>query len=256
MRIGGILDISTKDIPNKSAMVIFTVGCNLSCGFCHNKYLLYEDVGRDIDVPKLMEQIESNMLVSAVSISGGEPTLQKDLLELCRKIKQFGKYLSIDTNGTKPSVIKELLPYINRIALDLKGPLNNKRLARITGNQVDFNLITETFNEVNSHKDIDFEIRTTYVENLMKPNDIDKIIIFLKKNQFRGDFVLQQYQYSEGVGENFKEIYQQPEHITLLNILKPYRNMELPFQIYLRDNIIGYRKINELYEYLDKKKAS
>ncbi|GAH12395.1 unnamed protein product, partial [marine sediment metagenome] len=44
MRVGGIVDISTKDIPNKSAMVIFTVGCNLSCGFCHNKYLLYVDV--------------------------------------------------------------------------------------------------------------------------------------------------------------------------------------------------------------------
>ena len=131
MRVGGIVDISTKDIPNKSTMVIFTVGCNLSCGFCHNKYLLYEDVGRDIE---LMEQIKSNMLVSAVSISGGEPTLQKDLLDLCKEIKKVGKYLSIDTNGTKPSAIKELLPYINRIALDLKGPLNSKRLVKITGN--------------------------------------------------------------------------------------------------------------------------
>jgi pyruvate formate lyase activating enzyme len=251
MRVGGIVDISTKDIPNRSTMVIFTVGCNLSCGFCHNKYLLYKDVGRDIDVSELMEQIKSNMLVSAVSISGGEPTLQQDLLELCRDINQFGKYVSIDTNGTKPSVIKELLPYINRIALDLKGSLNNKRLAKITGSQVNSDLIVETFNIVNSNKDINFEIRTTYVENLMKSNDIDKIIIFLKKNRFRGNFVLQQYQYSEGVGEDYKEIFQQPEHITLLNILKPYRNMELPFQIYLRDNIIGYNKINELYEYLD-----
>ncbi|NHJ19740.1 MAG: anaerobic ribonucleoside-triphosphate reductase activating protein [Candidatus Lokiarchaeota archaeon] len=251
MRVGGIVDISTKDIPNRSTMVIFTVGCNLSCGFCHNKYLLYKDVGRDIGVPELMEQIKSNMLVSAVSISGGEPTLQKDLLELCREINQFGKYVSIDTNGTKPSAIKELLPHINRIALDLKGPLNNKRLAKITGNQVNSDLILQTFNIVNSYEDIDFEIRTTYVENLIEPSDIDKIIAFLKKNRFKGDFVLQQYQYSEGVGEDYKEIFQQPEHITLLNILKPYRNKELSFQIYLRDNIIGYCKINELYEYLD-----
>jgi pyruvate formate lyase activating enzyme len=251
MRIGGIVDISTKNIPNRSAMVIFTVGCNLSCGFCHNKYLLYEDVGRDISVSELLEQIESNMLVSGVSISGGEPTLQKDLLELCKEIQQIGKYLSIDTNGTNPGVIKEILPYINRIALDLKGPLSTKKLARITGNQVNHNLIVETFNIVNNTKDVDFEIRTTYVENLMKPNDIDKVIIFLKKNRFRGSFVLQQYQYSEGVGEDFREIYKKPEHITLLNILKPYRNMELPFQIYLRDEIIGYSKIDELYNYLN-----
>jgi len=189
MRVGGIVDISTKDIPNKSAMVIFTVGCNLSCGFCHNKYLLHEGVGRDINVPELMEQIKSNMLVSGVSISGGEPTLQKDLLELCIEIRNVGKYISIDTNGTNPKPILELLPYIDRVALDLKGPLNNKRLFKITGNQVNFNSIIETFRTVNNRENIDFEIRTTYVGNLMKSNDIDKIISFLKKNQFRGSFV-------------------------------------------------------------------
>ena len=251
MRVGGIVHISTKDIPNKSAMVIFTVGCNLSCGFCHNKYLLHVGVGRDVGVPELLEQIKSNMLVSGVSISGGEPTLQKDLLELSKEIKNIGKYISIDTNGTNPKSILELLPHINRIALDLKGPLNNKRLFKITGNQVNFNLIIETFRIINNHEDIDFEIRTTYVENLMKPSDIDKIILFLKKHQFRGNFVLQQYQYSEGVGEEHKQKFQKPEHITLLNILKPYRNMELPFRIYLRDEIIGYKIIDEVYEYLD-----
>jgi pyruvate formate lyase activating enzyme len=251
MKIGGIVDISTKDIPNMSTMVIFTVGCNLSCGFCHNKYLLHEGVGRDISVPELMEQIKSNMLVSGVSISGGEPTLQKDLLEVCIEIKNLGKYLSIDTNGTNPKSITELLPFINRVALDIKGPLNNKRLAKITGNQVNSDLITETFTIINDYKNIDFEIRTTYVENLMKPNDIDKIISYLRKNLFRGNFVLQQYQYSEGVGEEHKQKFQKPEHITLLNILKPYKNMDLPFQIYLRDEISGYKKIDKLYDYLD-----
>ena len=251
MRVGGIVDISTKDIPNTSTMVIFTIGCNLSCGFCHNKYLLHEGVGRDISVPKLLEQIKSNMLVSGVSISGGEPTLQKDLLELCQEIKNVGKYVSIDTNGTNPKYIAELLPYVNRIALDVKGPFNNKRLAKITGNQVNFNFIVETFKSVNNRKDIDFEVRTTYVGNLMKSSDIDKIILFLKKNKFRGSFVLQQYQYSEGVGEENKTKFLKPEHFTLLNILKPYKNMNLPFRIYLRDDVVGYSKIDKLYEYLD-----
>jgi pyruvate formate lyase activating enzyme len=250
MRVGGIVDISTKDIPNKSTMVIFTVGCNLSCGFCHNKYLLHKTVGRDINIPELMGQIKSNMLVSSVSISGGEPTLQKDLLELCKEIRDVGKYISIDTNGTNPKSIKELLPYINRVALDIKGPLNNKRLAKITGNQVNFKLIIETFRAINNREEIDFEIRTTYVGNLMKSNDIDKIILFLKKNKFRGSFVLQQYQYSDGVGEENKLKFQKPDHFTLLNILKPYRNMDLLFEIYLRDNVVGYSRIDKLYEYL------
>ncbi|MHA1487531.1 MAG: hypothetical protein ACTSSC_10240, partial [Promethearchaeota archaeon] len=155
------------------------------------------------------------------------------------------------TNGTNPKSIIELLPYINRVALDMKGPLNNKRLTKITGNKVNLNSIIETFKAVNNNKNIDFEIRTTYVGNLMKSNDIDKIILFLRKNKFRGIFVLQQYQYSEGVGEENKLKFQKPEHITLLNILKPYRNMNLPFQIYLRDDIVGYSKIDKLYEYLD-----
>ena len=251
MRVGGIVDISTKDIPNKSTMVIFTVGCNLSCGFCHNKYLLHVGVGREINVPELMEQIKSNMLVSGVSISGGEPTLQKDLLELCQEIRNVGKYISIDTNGTNPKIITELIPFINRVALDIKGPLNNKRLAKITRNQVNSDHITESFVIINNHENIDFEIRTTYVENLMKPKDIDKIISYLRKNIFRGNFVLQQYQYSEGVGEEYKQKFQKPEHITLLNILKPYKNMDLPFQIYLRDEVTGYTKIDKLYDYLD-----
>ena len=77
------------------------------------------------------------------------------------------------------------------------------------------------------------------------------LILFIRKNKFRGIFVLQQYQYSEGVGEENKLKFQKPEHFTLLNILKPYRNMDLPFQIYLRDDIVGYSKIDKLYEYLN-----
>jgi len=251
MRVGGIIDISTKDIPNKSTMVIFTVGCNLRCEFCHNKYLLHDSVGKDVKISILLQQIKSNMLVSGVSISGGEPTLQNDLFELCKEIKKIGKYISIDTNGTNPKIISKILPHIDRIALDLKGPLNKKGLMKITGAIVDTNLLIETFNIVNNHEDIDFEIRTTYVENLMKPSDIDSIISFLRKNKFKGNFVLQQYQYSEGVGEEYKEKFQKPEHIILLNLLKPYRNLDLPFQIYLRDDIIDYCIINELYDYLD-----
>jgi len=78
MRIAGIIDISTKDIPNRSSMVIFTVGCNLSCSFCHNKYLLQPNVGKDMVINEVLKQVRSNLLISGVSISGGEPTLQQD----------------------------------------------------------------------------------------------------------------------------------------------------------------------------------
>jgi pyruvate formate lyase activating enzyme len=248
MKIGGILDISTKDIPYKSAMVLFTVGCNFKCKFCQNKYLLQPNVGREYGIKELIDKISSNLLVSGVSITGGEPTLQKDLPELCREIKKVGKYLSIDTNGSNPVVIKKISPYINRIALDLKGPFESEKLEKITGVKVDITNIRETLEHLKTQKDIDFEIRTTYVESLLSLIDVENILNSLKELEFSGNFVLQQYQFFEGVGEEFKKIFSKPEHDTLVNILKPYRDLKLmlPFKIFLRDEIVGYCAINEL----------
>ncbi|HEC37655.1 hypothetical protein LCGC14_0690630 [marine sediment metagenome] len=246
MKLGGIIDVSTKDLPNKASMVLFTVGCNFKCGFCHNKYLLQPDVGREYSIEELVDKIKSNLLVSGVSVTGGEPTLQKDLYEFCKEVKKVGKYLSIDTNGSNPEMIKLIFPYINRVALDLKGPLKRDILKKITGVNVDLDKIYNTIEFVNSHSDIEFEIRTTYVENLISSENIEEIIKYLKILRFKGNFVLQQYQFLEGVGEKFKDIFSKPEHETLLNLLKPYKNSELPFKIFLRDEVVGYCDINNL----------
>jgi pyruvate formate lyase activating enzyme len=168
------------------------------------------------------------------------------LPELCREIKEIGKYLSIDTNGSNPTVLKIISSYVNRVALDLKGPLEPEKLERITGVKVDINKIRETFDFLKAQKDIDFEIRTTYVESLLSSSDIENIIYTLRELEFTGNFVLQQYQFSEGVGEEFKRIFSKPEHDTLVTILKPYRDLELPFKIFLRDEIVGYCAIHEL----------
>ena len=88
-------------------------------------------------------------------------------------------------------------------------------------------------------------MRTTYIESLLSSVDIENIIYTLKELQFSGNFVLQQYQYSEGVGDEFKAIFSKPEHDKLVNILNPYRDLqlELPFKIFLRDEIVGYCSI-------------
>ncbi len=248
MKIGGIIDISTKDIPHKSSMVIFTVGCNFKCEFCHNKYLLQPHIGKSYTIKELIKIIGSNSLVSGVSVSGGEPTLQEDLFELCLEIINTGKYISIDTNGSNPEVIKKIAPYINRIALDLKGPMEQDKLDKITGVKVEISKINETIEFLNTRKEIDFEIRTTYVVNLLSKEDLEEIINFLKEIKFRGNFVLQQYQFFEGVGEQFKEIFQKPEHDALLELLKPYKDKEFPFKICLRDDIVGYCNIDKLID--------
>jgi pyruvate formate lyase activating enzyme len=247
MQIGGFVDISTKDIPNLPCMVIFTVGCNLNCEFCHNKYLHDQSVGKQLTVEKIISLVKSNQLVNGISITGGEPTLQEDLIELCQEIKKVGKYLSVDTNGTHPHIIRQLVNHVDRIALDLKAPLKKKRLKQICNQEIDPEPIKEAFKLINEKSEIDFEVRTTYVEGLMQTSDIQNIISFLKKYKFRGNFVLQQYQYSEGVGERYKNIFKKPEHGVLLELLQPYKDSKLSFHIYLRDEIVGYSSIDKLY---------
>ena len=255
MRIGGIIDISTKDIPYKSSMVIFTIGCNLKCEFCQNKYLLYDGAGKTVEIIELIKNIRSNPLVGSVSISGGEPTQQDDLLELCKQISQEGKYLSIDTNGTRPEIVQKLIPYLNRVALDMKAsPLDSKRYEEVSRTQVDLSKILETYQILNSYEHIDFEIRTTHVENLINPDDIHDIISFLKDNNFRGNYVLQQYQYSDGVEEKYKDQFQKPSHGTMVDILKRYQDADLSFKIYIRNEVIGYASLDDIIDRLEKVK--
>ncbi|MFW9970619.1 MAG: anaerobic ribonucleoside-triphosphate reductase activating protein [Candidatus Odinarchaeota archaeon] len=246
MRLGGIIDISTKDIPGKPSMVLFTVSCNFKCEFCHNKYLLHPNVGREYDVNELIDKITTNLLVSGVSITGGEPTLQKDLTALCKQIQKVGKFISVDTNGSNPHVIKKITPFINRVAMDLKGPLIQKKYEKIAGVNVQLEKIIETIIFLNNQKEIEFEIRTTYVGKLLDSSDINEIIGFLKKVKFNGNFVLQQYQFLEGVGEEYKKIFSKPEHDILIKLLDPYINMDLPFKMFLRDDVVGYRSVKEL----------
>ena len=206
IKLGGIIDISTKDIPGKASMVIFTVSCNFKCDYCHNKYLLQPDIGKDYQIEELIRIIESNSLVSGVSNIGGEPTLQNDLLELCKEIKKIGKYISIDTNGYNTDKIKAVIPFINRVALDLKGPLNQDIYENITVIKLNLDNIIQTIDFLNTQEGFDFEIRTTYLENLLTPEDIGDIVYSLKKREFKEIFVVQQYQYLEGVGDKYKEI--------------------------------------------------
>ncbi len=251
MRIGGFVDISTKDIPSRASMVIFTVGCNFKCEFCHNKYLLQSNMGKELSIDNLLNKVKTNLLINAVSITGGEPTLQLDLLELCRELKNNSYYTSVDTNGSNPDIIRNLLPFIDRIALDLKSPLNERRFQLITNTNVDISSIQNTIQLVNSFKKVQFEIRTTYVENLLLEEDIRSILDKLRDLPFRGNYVLQQYQYSEGVGEAYQEMFKKPEHSTLLKILSSYKDLALPFEIFLRDEIVGYERLKNAVKSID-----
>ena len=111
MDIKGFVDVSFVDWDSKIAAVIFLPNCNFRCPFCHNGNLV-SNPEKSETIP--FEQVENQLKrhrgwIDGVCITGGEPTLHADLLELCSKIKKMGFQVKLDTNGTNPTLLKQLL---------------------------------------------------------------------------------------------------------------------------------------------------
>lgn len=244
MRIGGFIDASTKDWPKKVVAVIFTVGCNFNCKFCQNKPLLEPSAGEDLTIDSILDRLKNNFLIDGVSITGGEPMLQKDLIQVCEEISKLDMLVSVDTNGSKPEVIEKLLPYINRIALDLKVPLDSdeKRAREIINANIIPQKIRKSIELVQHSKNTQFEIRTTYVKKLHIPSDLIDIMNYLKNINFPGDYVVQQYQYSDGVGEKYMEMFEEPTFEEIKDIITSYTS-KIPFNVFARARGIGYKKL-------------
>jgi pyruvate formate lyase activating enzyme len=125
MNIGGLLKNSMIDYPGKLSCGIFLSGCNFECPYCHNPDLAkgFSMTAAESDPQNVYRFIENRKgFLDGVVISGGEPTIQKDLFDLCEHIKQIGYPVKLDTNGSRPQVIKRLIAegLVDYIAMDLK----------------------------------------------------------------------------------------------------------------------------------------
>ena len=123
MKIAGLVKMSTIDYPGKLSCVFFTPGCNYDCWFCQNRALLFEHPTLNLNEVSTFLRKRVGLLEGVV-LSGGEPTLQEDLVDFARKIKELGYAVKIDTNGSNPDVLKQLLQQeiIDYVAIDYKGP--------------------------------------------------------------------------------------------------------------------------------------
>lgn len=126
MRIGAYIKQSFVDWENKICSVVFTKGCNFRCPYCHNPELvepkLYE-TKKDISRESIFEHLATRQhWLDGVVISGGEPTLQEGLDEFIRYIKNMGYSIKLDTNGSKPDILKKLIGgrLIDFISMDIK----------------------------------------------------------------------------------------------------------------------------------------
>lgn len=175
MKIGGIQKLSLIDYPHMLSAVLFTIGCNFRCPFCHNPTLVIpEKYAQSIDVDGIFKFLEERKkYINGVVITGGEPTLYPDLPEFIKKIKGMGYAVKLDTNGSNPEMLERLIDekLVDYVAMDIKAPL--ERYSELTNTDVDIEKIKKSI-EILKKSKVKYEFRTTVAPNLTF-EDIEKI---------------------------------------------------------------------------------
>lgn len=181
MGIKGFEKFSLLDYDDKVSATLFFSNCNMRCPFCHNSSLvLGKDEAEDIPYEDVMDYLRKRRnVVDAVTISGGEPTLVKNLKEFITEIKELGYLVKLDTNGTHPEVVKDLLDnnLLDYIAMDIKN--SEEKYSLTAGRIIDMEKIKETISIIMNSK-LDYEFRTTLIKEHHDLNDMKGILKLIK----------------------------------------------------------------------------
>lgn len=177
MLIAGLQKLTLLDYPGKTACTLFTPGCNFRCPFCHNATLVTQRVEDFISEEEFFAFLSKRKgILDGVCITGGEPTLQRDLIPFTEKIREQGFLIKLDTNGYRPDVLAEMLDkkLADYVAMDLKA--SPAKYALATGiNDLDFSLIINSI-ELLEKSGVAHEFRTTVTEELHSEKDFTEIL--------------------------------------------------------------------------------
>ena len=176
MVINGLQKLTLLDYPQHTACTIFTAGCNFRCPFCHNAGLVLGSNPESYTEEEILSYLEKRKgLLDGVCITGGEPTLRPDLLPFIEKVKALGFAVKLDTNGTNPALLKELLDnaLVDYVAMDIKNSF--EKYPETCGLDVmELDSIKESIALLIGGK-VDFEFRTTVVSPLHTAEDIEAL---------------------------------------------------------------------------------
>ena len=176
MHFGGLLRTSLSDFPGRVAAVAFARRCNFRCAYCHNPQLVTggEPAGC-IDSRSVLDLLGRRRgMLDGLVISGGEPTLQQTLLPFVRQVKALGVAVKLDTNGSRPDVLRQLLAdeLVDYVAMDVKAPLD--RYGAVAGARGMAPAIQRSI-ELLLCSAVDHEFRTTVVKPLLRGDDVVEI---------------------------------------------------------------------------------
>jgi pyruvate formate lyase activating enzyme len=180
MLLSGIKKSTLLDYPGKVATIVFTMGCNMRCGYCHNSEFVLPEKIQQICHDCISEEVFFRFLktrtgfLDGVVICGGEPTIHSDLPNFCRKIKEAGFLVKLDTNGSNPDILEWLMKenLLDYVAMDIKYPLEQYRI--VSGVEVDTNLFKRSIEIIKSRLP-DYEFRTTVIKGIHSEEDMQKI---------------------------------------------------------------------------------
>lgn len=175
MTFGGFEKCTLIDYPGKVAAMVYTIGCNFRCPYCHNPELVDETVDTRFSEKEVLCFLDTRRcLLDGLVITGGEPTMHDDLLPFMRTVKAQGFLVKLDSNGTRPDVLREAIQEraVDYIAMDVKAPL--RKYEQVVARPTDTAAIKESI-ALLLEGAVPYEFRTTLVKALTPPEDILEI---------------------------------------------------------------------------------
>ena len=222
MKIAGYEKLSLQDFPNQISCIIFTQGCNIRCPFCQNSTLIPMDAKNLISEDEIFNYLNLRKnIISGVTISGGEPTLQPDLESFIDKVKELGLKIKLDTNGLNTKLLEKLIENqkIDYVAMDIKNSLNKYSLTSGVA-KINMQNILNSIELLKKGK-VDYEFRTTIINEFHTLQDIIEIIKLVGNS----NYYLQNFKNSEYVLDKTLTSFTEEKLVLWNEILKEYPNV-------------------------------
>jgi len=196
---------STIDYPKKFGQILFCGGCNFRCGFCHNPELIFENLP-ELNLDEIINELKDKKeqgWYEGICLSGGEPTIYPDLLNFLKRLKSTGLKIKLDTNGTNPELLKEILNknLVDYVAMDIKS--TKKKYKEIVNVDVDINKISQSIEIVKQFPE--YEFRTTVVPFLTK-EDFIKIGKWISASGKVTNYSIQQFVPKKCLDKEFEKL--------------------------------------------------